>query len=252
MSSLKSSDTTQSRPVSESVLVGLTTYQINEERRYDIPIEYVEGLNRAGASVVMIPPVPDLDAAAILSRLDALVLSGGGDIEPTRYGGRTHEEVYNLFPERDHAEMAIAQWALQQRLPTLAICRGLQIVNVACGGSLHVHVPDVYGDSVAHRVAPRNSVDHVHNIEADSRLAAVLGQREVIARSWHHQSVDRIGEGFRVVATAPDGCIEAIEHPDRPELTAVQWHPELSAASSQPQQNLFDNLVSLARARSSA
>ncbi len=232
----------------QPVMVGLTTYQINEQGRYDIPAEYVHGLNRAGANVVLIPPVKDIAIAPILSRLDALVLSGGGDIEPDRYGGTTHETVYNLFPERDQAELAIARWVLQERLPTLAICRGLQIINVACGGSLHVHVPDVYGDEVDHRVPPRNPVDHIHNIVADSCLAGILGEPQVIAQSWHHQSVDKLGEGFRVVATAPDGCVEAIEHPDRPELMAVQWHPELSAATSPPQQNLFNHLVALARA----
>lgn len=227
-------------------LIGITTYQENTEGKFDLPAVYVESVRRAGASVVLIPPGLGLDIEPILARIDALVLSGGGDIEPEQYGGQHHDTVYNLFPERDESELKIAQWALDKRLPTLAICRGLQIVNVACGGSLHVHVPDVYGDSVDHRVAPRDAVDHVHYIEASSRLCTILGDTEVVAKSWHHQAVARVADGFKVVASAADGCIEAIENESRPELVAVQWHPEMTAAESEPQQRLFDELVKMA------
>lgn len=233
----------------KKIVIGLTSYHVNDNARYDIPVEYVNSIRRAGASVVVVPPARDLDVESILSRLDGLVLSGGGDIDPDQYGGETHESVYFLNSERDESELAIAHWAMQKRLPTLAVCRGLQIINVACGGSLHVHIADVFGEKVAHRAPPRNPIDHVHNIESDSRLASVLGETEVTARSWHHQAVDRPAQGFRVVATAPDGCIEAIEHPDRPELLAVQWHPELSADTSAPQQRLFDELVTMAENR---
>jgi len=230
-----------------SVLVGVTTYQMNEDEKFDLPAVYVESVRRAGGSVVLIPPGPSVDIEAILSRVDALVLSGGGDIEPGRYGGELHDSVYNLFPERDETEFEIARWALEKHLPTLAICRGLQIVNVVCGGSLHVHLPDVYGNSVEHRVPPRNAVDHTHHIEPSSRLANILEETEVVAKSWHHQAVDRLADNFRIVASAADGCIEAIESDAHPQLIAVQWHPEMTAGESPPQQRLFNELIRLAK-----
>jgi putative glutamine amidotransferase len=128
-------------------------------------------------------------------------------------------------------------------VPTLCICRGIQVLNVALGGTLIEHLPDEVGDTIAHRVPPRNPTQHPIRLEPGSRLADIIGQAEATTTSWHHQAIRRPAAGLDVVAHAPDGTIEAVEMPDHPWLVAVQWHPELTAANDPGQQRLFDALV---------
>ena len=145
--------------------------------------------------------------------------------------------------ERDRAELALTRRLLQESLPVLGICRGCQMINVALGGTLVVHVPDQFGDNVLHRVPPREPVPHPVSVDAESRLADILGTTQLTPSSWHHQALRDVAEPLRVVARAPDGVVEAVELPEHAWLVAVQWHPELTAAADPVQQRLFAALV---------
>ena len=126
--------------------------------------------------------------------------------------------------------------------PVLAICRGMQILNTVLGGTLHVHLPDVVGESVLHRAPPRDPISHGIQVAADSELAKVIGE-QVHTASWHHQAIHQLGKGLKAVAWAPDGVIEAVELEGRQDLLAVQWHPEITAAEDDGQQRMFDWLI---------
>ena len=230
-------------------LIGVTTYGRDEGGRFELPAQYIDAVRRAGGIPMLIAP-GEQQLLRVLDWLDGLVLSGGGDIDPARYGGGHHHAIYNVDHERDESEFYIAREAIERRLPTLAICRGMQVVNVAYGGSLIAHLPDAVGERVAHRVAPRNPVPHSVTLDPDSKLAAILGETEFSCMSWHHQALDKIPAGFEVVARAPDGVVEAVEHRDYPWLLSVQWHPEITAAQDPIQQRLFDAVVQLAGERS--
>lgn len=228
-------------------LIGITTYG-REEGWFKLPGEYVDGVRRAGGIPLLIPPgEPDL--ARVLGTIEGLVLTGGGDLDPQSYGGKPHETVYMVDTERDALELELARRLAASELPGLCICRGMQVLNVACGGTLIEHLPDEVGEEVLHRAPPRTPIDHAVAVEPDSRLAAVLGTTGFSSKSWHHQAVRALADGFRVVARAPDGTVEAIECPAKPSLLAIQWHPELDAAASAVHQRLFDELVRMAKAR---
>ncbi|HEX4903218.1 MAG TPA: gamma-glutamyl-gamma-aminobutyrate hydrolase family protein [Acidimicrobiales bacterium] len=237
-------------------LVGITTYPPDRDGRVELPQEYVHAVRRAGAEPVLVPPGTaddPVDVHTVLHRLDGLVLAGGGDIDPARYGGGGHETVYAIRPERDRDELALVAGVLERRIPTLAICRGAQVLNVALGGSLVTHLPDAVpspdAGGVSHRIEPEEvrgratPTPHEVLVDAGSPLSRVLGADRVSPMSWHHQAVDRLGTGLRVVARAPDGVVEALEVEGHPEVLAVQWHPELTAAVDPAQQALFDALA---------
>ena len=229
-------------------LIGITTYPANAADRYDLPTAYVASIRRAGGEVVLVPPGIG-DSAALLERLDGLVLSGGGDLDPARFGGGEHETIYALDPERDQDEIDLVHLVLDHEIPTLAICRGSQVLNVALGGSLHLHLPDLVGTDVLHRIEPEvlrgmpAPTPHDIRVEPGALIAKLMEAHEVTPMSWHHQAIDRLGDGLRPVAWAPDGTIEATEHDSHPWLASVQWHPELTAATDPTQQRLFDGLV---------
>jgi putative glutamine amidotransferase len=226
-------------------VVGITTYALDDRGQFPLPAEYVAAVRRAGGLPLLIPPVADL-AAAYLKSLDGLVLAGGGDISPACYGGTPHESLYGMDEERDRLEIALAREAVERRMPTLAICRGMQILNVALGGSLIEHLPDAVGVRVAHRAPPRRPVPHAVRVQAGSRLAAILGATDIEPMSWHHQGIRRLAPGLTPVAFAPDETIEGVELAGHAELVAVQWHPELTAHRDPVQQRLFDALVASA------
>lgn len=230
--------------------IGITTYAVNDHGEIPLPHQYVTSVRRAGGVPLLIAP-GETHLDRLLDSLDAFVVAGGGDICPRRYGGRDHETIYSVDAERDEFELRLIAELHARRTPTLAICRGLQIVNVALGGTLHAHLPDVVGETVAHRAPPRRPIPHAVQLVPDSRLAAVLDAHDLRleAMSWHHQAVDRAGRSCRVVAVADDGVVEAIETDEWPELIAVQWHPELTSHEDAAQQRLFDELVRQARVR---
>src|SRR6516162_6658326 len=160
-------------------LVGISSYaRAGHPPAFSIPTGYVDAVRRAGAVPVVFPP-GEPDPACLLDTLSALIVSGGGDINPGAYGGRTHETAYSVCEERDAFEFALVR-----------------------GGTLHVHLPEHYGDRVTHRAPPRQPSTHPVRIDADSRLAAILGTTQAEVKSWHHQAIDRLGEHLRPVAWA--------------------------------------------------
>jgi putative glutamine amidotransferase len=200
-------------------------------------------LRAGGGLAVLIAPGDDAPEE-LITRLDGLVLSGGGDLDPAAYGGDSHTRTYSVSPERDRFELALLREALERGTPTLAICRGMQILNIALGGDLHAHLPDVVGEAVVHRVSQTEAASHAVRLETGSALAARLGGRELAAvPSWHHQALRRLGSGLRPVAWAPDDVIEAVELRGEPQLIAVQWHPELAGGAAEGR-GLFAALVS--------
>jgi len=224
-------------------LVGISSYaRSGQPAAFSIPTGYVDAVRRAGAVPVIFPP-GEPDPARLLDTISALIVSGGGDINPRAYGGRQHETVYSVCEERDAFEFDLTRAALADtRVPLLCICRGLQVLNVVCGGTLHVHLPEHYGERVAHRVPPRDTSMHWVRIDADSRLAQILGTTQTEVRSWHHQAIDKLGDGLRPVAWAEDGVVEAVEHVEHPWCIGVQWHPEMQLDDG-AQQRIFRALI---------
>jgi putative glutamine amidotransferase len=231
--------------------IGITTYGRDEHQLFSLPAAYVDAVRRAGGIPVLIPP-GERHLTPLMNRLDGLILAGGGDIDPIHYNGEHHETIYMVDAERDLSELAMVRRVLDDGLPTLGICRGIQVINVALGGTLVEHLPDEVGDEVAHRLPPRKPGRHLVAIQPDSRLAGIVATQQVEAASWHHQAIRHTAPGLSVVAHAPDGAIEATEADGHPWLVAVQWHPELTAADDPAQQRLFDALVEAARQKALA
>ena len=228
-------------------LIAITTYGRNEDGHFFLPSEYVDSVRRSGACPILLPPgAEDLDSW--LELVDGIIFPGGGDIEPSRYGGGEHETIYMVDPERDATEFALLEKVLDSGLPTLGICRGTQLLNVALGGTLVDHLPDHVGEEIAHSLPPREPTPHAIRVEKGSGLAEILGKTEFDAESWHHQAIREIAPGLTAVAQAPDGTIEAVEKKDHPWLYAVQWHPELTAEKDPVQQRLFNALTEAALA----
>jgi len=198
--------------------------------------------------VLLVPTSPDV-VGAIADRIDGLLLSGGGDVDPARYGGTPHESVYGIDPLRDEFELALARAAQERRLPTLCICRGAQLMNVALGGSLIEDIPSRIPGAADHFVdAAPAARQHPVQITAGSAVARVLGVDRLEVNSIHHQSVDRVAEPLIVTGRAPDGVIEALEPADGAwPMWAVQWHPEYLGPDDGPSRRLFEALVAAGR-----
>jgi putative glutamine amidotransferase len=229
-----------SRPV-----VGITTY-VEEASwghwRLDaalIPAMYVEMLERAGARALLVPPSED-GVEETLDALDGLLLSGGADLDPDSYGSEPHPATAGTRPGRDRAELALLAGALARDLPVLAVCRGSQVLNVARGGDLVQHLPELVGHE-EHRAVPGVFSEHFVRTEAGSRVGELLGER-VPVKSHHHQGFGRVGAGLREVAWADDGTVEALEDTGRRFTVGVLWHPEAGEDA-----RLFAALVDEAR-----
>ena len=209
-------------------------------------ITYVRAVEAAGGIPVVMPPLGLDEVPDLVARLDGVVLSGGPDLSPAAYLAKPHPDLGATEPALDAFEYAVVKEALRHELPILGICRGAQALNVALGGSLHQHLPEVVGDAVAHRQAQDGRMP-THDVEilAGSRLAELLGSGRIAVNSFHHQGVDRLGTGLRVSARAPDGTIEAVEDRSRPFLLAVQWHAE-ALGEAHRQRLLFEGLVEAA------
>ncbi|HSO99278.1 MAG TPA: gamma-glutamyl-gamma-aminobutyrate hydrolase family protein [Solirubrobacteraceae bacterium] len=206
-------------------------------------MRYLRALEQAGAIPVVVPPLvgPALDA--LLDRVDGVCLSGGPDIHPAAYDAGPHERLGPTWCELDRFELALARGADARQLPILAICRGLQVLNVARGGTLHQHLPDLGDGQVVHRQSEAAEVTtHEVQICAGSRLAAIAGAHRLEVNSFHHQAVDQLGEGLLVTARATDGTVEGLEASDRAFTLAVQWHAE-SLTGGEPHAALFAALV---------
>ena len=210
---------------------------------------YLDGVWRAGGMEAMIAPrfVADDEADELVSRLDGLVLVGGGDVDPALYGAARHERVYGVDAASDALEIALAKAALRAELPLLAICRGMQVLNVALGGTLDQHLTGRPG-LIDHGQPGAGRALHDVAIVPGSLLAKTQGGASSMANCWsyHHQAVDRVGEGLVVSARSPDGIVEAVEFADagdRGWMLAIQWHPERTAATDPAHQSLFDELI---------
>jgi putative glutamine amidotransferase len=200
-----------------------------------LPESYVAAVNRAGGLAVMATPDPALaaDPDELLDRLDGLILSGGIDLDPAIYGAERHPETQEFQHDRDAFEVAMVRRAVERDLPVLGICRGMQVMNVTFGGTLHQHLPESHGHE-DHRRVPGSfdGADHDVRLAADSLAARAAGEQRHATKSHHHQGVDRIGEGFVVSGRATlDDLAEAIELPDLRFALGVQWHPEADERS---------------------
>jgi gamma-glutamyl-gamma-aminobutyrate hydrolase PuuD len=192
-------------------------------------ITYLEALVQAGALPVVLGDIDPGAAAGYVRSLDGVVLPGGWDLNPRHYGESPDDTVELLDEDLGEFYLALARAALEARVPTLGICLGCQVMNVALGGSLVQHLgapPEEPG--VAHRTAAGEDNRHAIAIEAGTRLAAAMSEREPYVMSNHHQAIRRLGKGLRVTAYAPDRVVEGIEHPDLPFYVGIQWHPERS------------------------
>jgi putative glutamine amidotransferase len=242
-------------------VIGITTRprmvesSAGEAETHTLQRTYTQSVLRAGGVPILLSPVPDRDVPTLVDRLDGLVLSGGGDVEAERYGGTSNDLMYGMDFDRDEFEFQLVTCAAERRLPTLAICRGMQVVNVALGGTLIEDIPTELG-SMDHSVIGHhvfNGHQHVR-LEPECRIAVVVGRIDLEVNSIHHQAVRDLAPGFRAVGWADDGVIEAMEHedPDWP-LLAVQWHPEyLGEADDHASWSLFHALVEAAGARALA
>lgn len=196
---------------------------------------YVEAAQNAGALVVMLPPDDVLlgDPSQALDLIDGLMLAGGADIDPSTYGEAPHPETVETVPERDRFEIAMTRAAIERDLPVLGICRGMQLINVAHGGTLLQHLPERFGHHEHLRVIGTfDGADHDVEIVDGSLAARAAGETHHATKSHHHQGVDRLGEGLVVSGhSSMDGLVEAIEMPERLFVLGVQWHPEADEAS---------------------
>lgn len=241
---------------SQPPLIGITSYGRDKDKRFSLPAAYVDAVRRAGGIPVLIPPgephLPEL-----LAYLEGLILSGGGDIAPDIYGGNPHETIDRVDAERDETELSLARLAIEHDIPTLCICRGIQVLNVALGGTLIEHLPDVVGEEIVHR-APLDPEtkkplgDHARHpiiFEPGTELGEIVGQTDTGPISSHHQAIRRVAPGLQVVARAADGTIEGVEMPGHSWLVGVQWHPEMTAAGDPGQQRIFDVFVGVVAQR---
>ncbi len=231
-------------------LIGLSSYAERaawgawEHDAFALPRRYADRVAAAGGIPVLLPPVPD--AGEAVARLDGLLLSGGGDIDPARFGAPRDPATASVRPERDAAELEMLAADRDRGVPVLGICRGLQVINVACGGTLHQHLPDVVGHD-GHSPVPGGYGRHEVTVAPGTRLAAILGRTDLSDRlaavvpTHHHQGISRLGSGL---AGAGDGVVEAVEPSSAaaPFLIGVQWHPEAGDDDS-----LFRALVAAAR-----
>jgi putative glutamine amidotransferase len=210
------------------------------------PRNYSLAVQREGGIALMLAPDDALadDPEQLLDMLDGLILAGGSDVDPASYGAEAHAETRGTNAERDRFETALARAALDRDMPVLGICRGMQMLNVACGGTLEQHLEDVQ----THRHTPGVFSDHEVELEADSLAARAAGSERVAVKSHHHQGLDRVGDGIEVTGRNPgDGIVEAIEVPDRQFALGVLWHPEEDEGS-----RVIGSLVEHARERAGA
>jgi putative glutamine amidotransferase len=221
-------------------------------RELALGLDYPRAVDAAGGIPVVVPPMAASDLEGLLDRVDGLLLSGGPDLHPSYYGAEAHAFLGPTEPPLDQFELDLVRRADARGLPILAICRGLQALNVARGGTLYQHVPEDIGGELQHRqVEPGRVATHPVRIEPDSRLAAALGESEADVNSFHHQAAHTLGRDLRAVAWAPDGVIEAVEATDRPFVVAVQWHAE-SLTAREDHRRLFERFVQAAAAPAQA
>lgn len=246
-------------------LIGVTTSEVRPAERVNqtpegeprvremaLGLTYLRGLESAGALPMVIPLMNEEAIEPLLDRLDGICLSGGPDLDPGNYGAEPHEHLGPTEPDLDSFELAVARCADARQMPILAICRGTQALNVVRGGALHQHLPELSEEILHRQTKPGTEPSHPIEVEPGSKLAAALGYEELKVadgldvNSFHHQAIDRLGEGLKVTARAPDGTIEAVEDPEREFLIGVQWHAE-TLVHRPYEANLFQSFVAACR-----
>jgi len=243
-------------------LIGVTTSEVRPKERVNpvaegeplgkemaLGITYLKAIEEAGGLPLVMPPLSEDAIEPLLDRLDGICLSGGPDLDPALYEAKPHPELGPIEPELDRFELAVAARADARQMPILAICRGTQALNIVRGGALYQHLPDL-STEIAHRQTNASSEpSHPVTVDPDSELAEVIGGAEIEledVNSFHHQAIERLGEGLRVSARAPDGTIEAVEDPSRPFLIGVQWHAE-TLVHREAEAELFRRFVEACR-----
>lgn len=227
--------------------VAATPHGEPSQHEMALGLRYLRAIEDAGGIPVVVPPLQPQAAELLLARVSGVCLSGGPDLDPVAYGAQRHERTGPTWNELDAFELAFARAADNRRLPILAVCRGLQVLNVARGGTLHQHLPDVAGGRINHRQQkPGRDRTHWVTLSEQSRLREILGSRRTKVNSFHHQAVDTLGERLVVTGRASDGTVEGFEALDREFVLAVQWHAEC-LVERPDQAGLFSAFVEAAR-----
>jgi putative glutamine amidotransferase len=239
-------------PVAPRIGVTMSaTVNATPERAY-LNASYIRAVQDAGGVPVLLPPQLSSEARqALWPLLDGVLLTGGGDVDPARFGQAPHPSVAEVVPARDGLEIDLTRDAVDRRLPLLAICRGIQVLNVALGGTLEQDVPSGVPEALVHvQTAPRLEPTHRVKVEDGTRLARILGACELEVNSFHHQALARLGNGLRAVAWSPDGVVEGAEMEETGGfVVGVQWHPEELTPHDATARNLFRALVDASRLR---
>ncbi len=239
---------------SRAPLIGITAADRDEElvtspwyaASFSVPSEYVDAVRRGGGNPVLLPPGEE-DWSHWLDVLDGVIITGGSDVAAEAYGGDPdHPKQEKPRVDRDTTELALARQLVAGSIPTLFVCRGIQVLNVATGGTLHQHVADSLEEDI-HRIEGEGWTYHDIEVKAGSLVAKAMGTDVVSGATGHHQAIDRLGTGLEPVGWAADGVIEAVEVTSETWLVGVQWHPEVTAGSDATQQGLFDALVAATR-----
>lgn len=237
-------------------LIGITTsLYFHPQKQWDYHRIYsgnVYAVEKAGGLPVLIPiNLDDANLRGIYERLDGVMIPGGEDVNPQSYNAERHATVEYVDDRRDHAEMTLARWAVEDDKPLLGVCRGMQVVNVALGGSLIQDIATFVKTDITHNrypSPPHNALNHNVTLAADSKLASIVGTSDVVVNSLHHQTVENVAPGAWVTAQAPDGLIEAIEFTGKQFALCVQWHPEMLIAHGDDDaaQRIFEAFVQAA------
>ena len=240
--------TTQSLQAIDGIPAGLPTSVVMNQR-------YYHAVSTAGAAPVLVPLLDDLETLrAIYERMDGILIPGGVDIDPTTFGEEPHERLGRIDPARDHVEMQLVKWAVEDRKPVLGLCRGLQVINVALGGTLYQDLETEYPNAIKHDYFPtygfsRDHLAHDVAVEPGSRMQRALAGFAVPVNSMHHQGIKELAGSLVASAIAPDGLIEAAESPNDSYLVGVQWHPEVFELAEPSSGDLFTDFVQAAAYR---
>lgn len=230
-------------------IIGLICgHQRENPDRYYVNNSYLNAVVRAGGTPILIPYQPKEQLLEIVNLLDGLVVPGGIDVDPNRFGESPVVACGEIDPHWDELDLLTIGFALERNLPILAICRGIQVLNVALGGTLVQDIPSQVSEPIKHsQEAPRWYATHDISIQSTSLLGTIWGNAPARVNSYHHQSINKVGKGLRIVATAPDGVVEAIESTEHPFVLGVQWHPELMIDHYPVAGRIFEHFIKAAR-----